>query len=348
VAVLLVVAFHIGKLLREERFVPGGFIGVDLFFVLSGFLIASLLFEEHGRRGGISLRRFYARRACRLLPALYVYLLAHLLYWTLRGFSLRDELRAIAAIVLYVSNLAQSAGEEFPRALIHTWSLGVEEQFYLLCPIALVWLLRARPSPRTVVALLLAGAAASALIRMWVWHRGSGYPAAYMRPDARFDGLLIGMAAAQAWRHDLFPHRWLAGAGSVGAGVIVAVALATQSDAEWMFYGGYTLISVAGAAVVLAVAHGAWRLAAALDAAPLRAVGRVSYALYLWHVLVIFMVSQHLGSWPRPLQALLALVGSAVVTAASWLLVETPFLRLKERWSMASPEDARQAASPSP
>ena len=346
VAVLLVVAFHVGFVLHPsgpgfpKTYAPGGFAGVDVFFVLSGFLITSLLLEERQRQGNISFRRFYARRAFRLLPALGLLLVAHLVYAAYQGIPLRGEAKALLSITFYGSNITQSLHLFMPAELIHTWSLAVEEQFYLVWPSLLLVLLAWRSSgarrSKNVLAWTLFGSLVATNVACVLTWRTQGYPAAYMMPYCHADGLIIGCAAAFLWRQGQLPVR---GAGVVGwagfVGLIAFTFVWTQGPgAGAVYYGGYALIALAAAAMLNALLVGGSGngLGALLSWRPLRAVGKVSYGLYLWHAMILTILDQHtLGLGPLP-RAVVGLALSAAATAGSWYFLEQPFLRLKDRY----------------
>ena len=332
-AVLLVTGLHAGLAIhpRNGGLLPGGFIGVDIFFVLSGFLITSLLVNEHAKTGGINFGRFYARRALRLLPALFVLLGAHVLYALWTNIPLRLEAKSILAVVFYVSNWAQSAGLRVPGGIIHTWTLAIEEQFYLVWPAALLLLVRYVPSRRWMLSIVGGAALASAAIRAWIWAYGSGYPAAYMRTDARADGLLIGVGLALVWRWRLIPTRWLNIGATVSLAILLGVAVFWDSSSGGMYYGGYTVVSVAAAIVIIAVMENAWRLKPIFETKQLVAVGRVSYGLYLWQGLALHAAAARLPNHSRLFVAVVGVALAAAATVASWYLVEQPFLRIKDR-----------------
>jgi peptidoglycan/LPS O-acetylase OafA/YrhL len=345
-AILLVVALHFGFIVHPattglpKSYVPGGFAGVDVFFVLSGFLITSLLLEERQRRGAVSLNLFYIRRGLRLLPALALLLAVHLVYALQQGLSIKREAEALASIAFYASNVTQSVHKFMPAELSHTWSLAVEEQFYLVWPGLLLVLLSARAFTKSgrerlplgwtfVGALLLTNVA-----RIIVW-RTQGYPAAYMLPYCHADGLIVGCGLAFLRRDGRLPVKGAAVAGWLGLGALLAFALfyPQTSSRNAIYYGGYTLIALASAAIINAVLVGEERLNRAFSWTPLVATGRVSYGLYLWHVMIFELLLQHnlgLGRWPR---AILGLVLSLAATLVSWFVVEQPALRLKTRYS---------------
>lgn len=345
-AVLMVVAYHVGYVLRPtgtglpKSYAPGGFAGVDVFFVLSGFLITGLLLQERERRGSISFRRFYARRAFRLLPALGLLLLAHLAYVVYEGLPLRREAEALLSVTSYASNISQSLHLFIPTELGHTWSLAVEEQFYLVWPSLLVLLLAWRWRSSKHSQALLPWVFAVALLgtnvaRILTW-RTQGFPAAYVMPYCHADGLIIGSAVAFLWQHGRLPVRNARLYGWVGLlGLVAFTFVWTQApDRAAINYGGYPILALAAAAVLSAVLVGSPRLNVLLSWRPLRATGRVSYGLYLWHLMIFQILAEHnslgLDWWSR---GVVVLALSAAATLISWYFVEQPFLRLKARYS---------------
>jgi peptidoglycan/LPS O-acetylase OafA/YrhL len=353
----MVVALHVGYLVHPavtgpaRSYFPGGFAGVDVFFVLSGFLITSLLLQERDRRGGIGFKKFYIRRALRLLPALAALLAVHVIYAIQQGRSLSGEFEAVASIGFYASNITQSFHLYMPVELSHTWSLSVEEQFYLLWPAALAYLLYRRAKSggdlhRTVPVLLVVALVVTNVARVIVWHT-EGYPAAYMLPYCHADGLVVGAMLAFAYQRGRAPRRGASTAGWIGLIFLLAftVLWVQGKDASSIYYGGYTVLAVASAAVINAVLVAPGRLSKALSWRPLVAVGRVSYGLYLWHVMLLNILLQHtlgLGVWPR---AALGLALSAAATIGSWYLIEQPALHLKERFSSGVAALAPSSAS---
>lgn len=352
VAVLLVVVFHYGKLWRTESggLLPAGFIGLDLFFVLSGFLITSLLLNERAAGGKVSLARFYIRRGLRLLPALVGLLVAHAIYSQVKHVPLNSELAQIASVLAYVSNVAQIywLPEMLQSGLSFTWSLAIEEQFYLVWPAALLFGVLRYAKTRTQILVVVFGLAlVSAVIRLYIWHLGSGYPAAYMRPDARADGLLIGAGCAFVWRWRMVPAQYLNEVAIVAFIGILGTALVIPRENAIMFSGGFTVVSIAAAIVLLATAQNAWALQPLMEANWLRLLGKVSYGLYLWHALSLRIAfSLFHGRGPLVVGAV-GLAITAATTAASWFVIEQPFLRLKGRFGAAGTV-VPAAAAPSP
>lgn len=357
-AILLVVALHFGFVVHPataglpKSYVPGGFAGVDVFFVLSGFLITSLLLEERDRRRSISFSRFYVRRALRLLPALALLLAAHLVYALQQGLSIRREAEALASIAFYASNVTQSLHMYMPSELSHTWSLAVEEQFYLVWP-ALLLLLSVWAAKRTerggsrLVWIFVGALVVTNVARVIVW-RTQGYPAAYILPYCHADGLIIGCGLAYLRHTGRLPKKGASPAGWLGLAGLVAFALffPQGSTANVIYYGGYTIIALAAAAILNALLVEAAQLGRLFSWTPLVATGRVSYGLYLWHVMILELLLQHtlgLSAWPR---AIFGLLLSLVATLLSWFLVEQPALRLKARYFARPKLSAAVSAQP--
>jgi len=343
VAVLMVLTTHMMLVLIPSHVADvfvGGFLGVELFFVLSGFLITSLLLSEHARSGRISFHRFYLRRALRLLPALVVLLFVHLVYAALTGLDLRLELHTVLVAIFYVSNWTTAGGHEVTSGLVHLWSLAVEEQFYLVWPIVTAAMVSWRWSRRFAIAIIAVAIAALTVRTAIQWKPGTNFfniNSIYVRTDTQAVELLAGAAAAYVWARYPLPRRALHLLATASAVFVAFCAWELGVTKGFYYRGGLTLIAIAGSLVVLATVSGEWMLARALSWRPLRAVGRVSYGLYLWHLPIFFEVHRHAGSWPTALQVLLALGITAGATVASWRLVETPFLRRKATLAWAAP-----------
>ncbi|GAA2861640.1 acyltransferase [Actinoplanes cyaneus] len=305
VAVLLVVLSHAGVPLMA-----GGYVGVDVFFVISGFLITSLLLREAAAQGRISIGRFYARRALRLLPVAAVVLISTLIaarLWlpaTRIGELSRDALSAAG----YVANLRfAEIGTDYlnadapPSPFQHFWSLAVEEQFYLLWPLLLM-LPRRKP---LLAGLVLASFTAGVLVT------ARSAPWAYFGPHTRAWELGVGALLA------VFGVRARSRVLG-GAGLVAIVIAALWFDDATPYPGMYALLPVAGAAAVLAGGF------SPLAARPLQAVGRLSYGWYLWHWPLLLIGPAALGLDPS---LPLALALAAAALGLSWVtyhLVENP------------------------
>jgi peptidoglycan/LPS O-acetylase OafA/YrhL len=338
IAVIAVMLYH-----GQVAWLRGGFLGVDVFFTLSGYLITYLLLVEFRAWGSIDLRQFWLRRARRLLPALFLVLVAVAVYGAVAVSPERlGRLRGDAvATLLYVANwrfaaTGQSYFDQFqePSPLLHAWSLGIEEQFYWLFPVFLLAWLHLRRSTRGLTTVLLTGAGASALLMAALYRPGADPSRIYYGTDTRAAALLIGAALAawsvrRAGRRDTNAARqprprWLIdAAGLVGlAGLFLAFTRLSESSGL-LFRGGLVLVALLTSLVLLATERETLvnRL---LGWEPLRAVGVVSYGLYLWHWPIYLVLSPtRTGADGWPLLGL-RLATTAALAAGSYLLVERP------------------------
>jgi peptidoglycan/LPS O-acetylase OafA/YrhL len=319
----------------------GGFLGVDGFFVLSGFLITALLLQEWELGGGISLRRFYARRALRLLPALGVTAAACALYAAV--WASRDEAkpvwRGVFSAVAYCANFLASAGKDLGM-LVHTWSLSTEEQFYLLWPPALLGMLRAGWKRPVIAALVAVGVCAAAGWRAWLFSHGASLPRVFYAPDTRADALLVGCLLGLLWAWKLLPAtpRWRLAFRLMALGTLPYLFFrmtATVVEMPQLYRGELTVVAGAFALVILELVDRPFKpFAWALENRVMRWLGRVSYGLYLWHPPVMyFWIVQGPRYGVTGTASLLAQAFSIlVVAAASYYFVERPFLRLKRNF----------------
>jgi peptidoglycan/LPS O-acetylase OafA/YrhL len=290
--------------------IEGGSAGVTLFFVLSGYLITTLLLAERSAAGRVDLRNFYVRRGLRLFPALFALLVVVGFgsAFGLWGSAGGDMTIAIPAVLVYVGNWAQVIGIPM-GALGHTWSLAIEEQFYLIWPVTL--LLALRLGDRRIIGLLTIFAAV--LVTPWrveLLLAGS-LGQAFAGTDSHADALLMGCAIG------LLEIKLPAPAGWLGLlGIVLSGAL-------WSGGGGLVfMLPIATAAAVLAVAGSP----EVLGWTPLAHLGRISYGLYLWHFLFIW--------WDLPWPIVFVL--SFIVAEASYAAIERPFLRWKDRFRVVT------------
>ncbi|HWE11095.1 MAG TPA: acyltransferase family protein [Solirubrobacteraceae bacterium] len=353
IAVVAVILYHGGV-----RWAPGGFLGVELFFVLSGFLITSLLVAEWARSSTIALRAFWARRARRLLPALFVLVLVIGVYYALGGPAQAIpnlETNGISTL-LYFNNWHQIAtGTNYFAAsgpispLQHTWSLAIEEQFYVVWPLVVLGVLglarrRGASGRRTLQILLglsLAGALASAAETALLFDGGRGLDRVYYGTDTRAAGLLIGAALAitvtirRRWpkpasRLGLGPaRRRLLGAGAVAAvaALLAGVGLVRGSDG-WVYpYGLLALDGAAAIVIVAAVTAPGAAVSRLLSVAPLRGLGAISYGLYLWHFPLFLWLDESSTGTTGTTLLVLRLSATLAVSLLSYRLVEQPIRR---------------------
>ncbi len=304
IAILLVLASHVG--LGGN----GGAVGVTLFFVLSGFLITNLLVGELDSEGSIRLGRFYFRRADRLLPALVLYLVGAGLVAIAFGRSWGWVWNETWPPLLYVANYSQILGAELDMNW-QTWSLAVEEHFYLIWPLLLLLI----PTRRRL-RLLGAGVLVLAVWSGFTWFLDSDW--GYSSTDANAYALAAGCLVAVARRERAAP-RFPPSAPLLG---VVLLAAATAIAAH----------PIRQPIVVAIAALTVWACVAGevgvLGSRPLRFVGRISYGLYLWHVPVLMAAGSALGS------RALAAVASVGVAWMSWIVVERPLLiRREDHWN---------------
>ncbi|MEN3272179.1 MAG: hypothetical protein V7636_940 [Actinomycetota bacterium] len=318
VAVVGVLAFHLGHL-------RGGYLGVDLFFVLSGYLITSLLLVEWERTGRVGLGAFWSRRARRLLPALFLLIGAVALYAAtsppaLAPSALRgDALATLGYIANWHAVIAHHGYWELfaaPSLLAHTWSLAIEEQLYVVWPLIVVVALRF--GRRALLWTAIALAVASAVAMIVVHGAGDDTARAYYGTDTRAAAVLVGAALA-AWRGRRHAVLQLAAVPLVIAWCTVA------GTSNGLYEGGFALCSLAGALVVAGVLEPG-PLSSALSARPLRHLGAISYGVYLWHwpVFVVLDARTPIAGWPL-LVAKLAV--TLAISEASYRLLELPIRR---------------------
>jgi len=326
-AVLLVVLFHAGV-----PWVGGGFVGVDAFFVISGFLITGLLLRERLDTGRIRVTAFYARRVRRLLPAAAVVLVATLVAssrWTAPldrpGVALDA---ASAALSIGNVRFALAAGDYFasvaaPSPFLHFWSLGVEEQFYLVWPALLLVAGRLLPWPRLGTFAALVAVSGASLAAAVVLTDGAPNWAFYSLPTRAWELGLGGLLAIAAPSLAGIPSPIRSLASVLGIGALVGAAVLL--DASTAFPGTAALAPTLGvAAIILGRGAGPSIL---LATAPFRWLGRISYSLYLWHWPLLVLGPLALGVDPDVgLNLALAAVAVAIATV-SWAVVEEPFRR---------------------
>lgn len=329
IAVLAVLGFHfsfaIGWLTHLFR---GGFIGVDIFFVLSGMLITELLVHEHLTQGRVSLRGFYRRRSQRLLPALVVFLIATPVYYSLAHSRGRATLNTFRSVVSEVTIGHLTA--PFTAGVSQVWTLVVEWEFYLIWPIVLVTLLRRGVAVRSIGYGAAVAACALTGIRAIAYHfDGHDFALNYYLAGFRFDQLLLGCALGLIGASPKVPW-WLRTLGL--ADLLVVIAHARVQDA-WMSNGATILIAVAAAYVVQPRTE-RWWLDSLLSSAPMVWTGKLSYSLYLWSVPVSSELARHTTSWSALARVPLFLAGSFAAASISYYLVEKRF-RLPSRTPLA-------------
>ncbi|HTR78712.1 MAG TPA: acyltransferase family protein [Gemmatimonadaceae bacterium] len=336
VAVAGVVLFHAGHL-------KGGYLGVDFFFTLSGFLITSLLLAEAGSSGSVGLGGFWSRRARRLLPALSLLLLGVAGYCVLFATSTQlGQVRGDALATLgYVANWRQVFSHQdyfalfqSPSPLDHTWSLAIEEQFYLVWPLLfslLLWRFRDRTPAAVLVTSLVLAAGSSVL--MFELYSSASTTRAYYGTDTRAAAILFGAALA-AWRRLRGPTVvWvrrvaLEVVGVVAVALLAVAWVALDGQSRTLYRGGFLVCGLAATAVIAAATHPQrGPVARVLELRPLVGLGLISYGVYLYHWPIDIVVDEKrmgFGGWPLVVvQVLITLA----VSLASFYFVERPIRR---------------------
>ncbi len=368
-SVVLVILYHAGVVRNAEApigtrnpwFFDGGFLGVEVFFVVSGFLITSLMLEERSRTGRVVLHQFWFRRFRRLLPALWVMIASCVVWATFWGRDYLADLRSDAFFGLfYAANFQQLAGKVsyfggLAHLLRHLWSLAVEEHFYLFFPLVFVLVLRNRfTSPRRLLRVVVPAAVLSAVLFVVVWAppverlTDNGVQLddtrqnwAYLSTFTRMAGILIGVSLAVLWApwkktaeqrvvenrtaETRRGGRRLDFAGVVAVVVVVMAALVLKSDSPVLYRGGLALVSLLAAVAIAAVVDPRARVMRALFANPvMAAIGLRSYGLYLWHWPIFVGPMSGRSLWERLVIGGLATV---VISELCYRLVETPVRR---------------------
>ena len=358
-AVLGVLLYH-----GDLTWMQGGFLGVDVFFVLSGFLITTLITEEFERSGRINFGKFYLGRARRLLPALLLMLfvvgLVAAIFYRESAFAYRQD--ALASL-LYVTNwwyivADQSYFEAIgrPAFLQHLWSLAVEEQFYLIWPAIAFVLLKWRG--RRAVFYVAIGAALLSTAWMIALSVRNGYPLeadpsrAYFGSDTHVMGLLLGAALAMVWRPGRLSRHLTAGAKAIitalGVSALLGVVwfyLQVSEYSPFLYRGGFFVLSAVVCVLIAAASHPGVPFGPILGAQPMRYIGQRSYGLYLWHWPIFVITRPGLdvpvtGAWNFALRMALTFL----VAELSYRFVEIPIRRgaigaFVKRWKAAKPAE---------
>lgn len=330
----------IGLVLLSHAHVPlfdGAFFGVDLFFVLSGYLITALLLIEHERTGRLAFWRFYRRRFFRLMPALALFLLAYCLLAPLIWPELDDIQSDALVSILYLADYG-IAFFDSPGTLLHMWSLSVEEHFYLLWPLVLLLILRLAPRGQRWWPVALLWLLGTLWRAYWVMD-GQQFYKIFFRFDTRFSGLMAGALLAlllherPAWiaavQRRLHHALWL----------VLALPLLLQlgwDDAHALLWG-ITVVEAAAAVILIGAQRRRGLVPAMLGAAPLVALGRLSYGIYLWHYPVVRYLRAEF-SWP--VVVVLGLAISAALAALSYHTIE--------RWALRRRDGQPRRPAPAP
>ncbi len=340
IAVLGVIAYHVGA-----DSIPGGLLGVGVFFTLSGYLITDILLTQVNR-GGIKLAQFWLARARRLLPALIVMLIVVLAWVTVFGPQQPSDFNESAGSALFYfqnwwlifHDVSYFAAFATPEPLNHLWSLSVEEQFYILWPFMLMVGIRLVPErvgpggTRPRLALVTLGLGLVSVILMLVLYKPGLDPSrVYYGTDTRAQELLIGAALAMVWPSRMLRPNISASArnvidlqGCVGLLVIALMFWRSSEFQSFLYRGGFLVLSIGTAMLIAALAHPASRLGPILGCAPLRWIGQRSYGIYLWHFPVIILSTPEGAHGDSLVRATLQIAVTVGIAALSWKYVEDP------------------------
>lgn len=350
VAIIIVMASH-----ADVPFLKGGFVGVDIFFVLSGFLISALLVQEFDRLQSINLKHFYMRRVLRLAPALIsmllIFCLASLVFLT-EEHAYKNYIDSIISL-FYLSNWARAFSIHPPDFLRHTWSLSIEEQFYIIWPVVLLVLLRSSMNRYHV-----AVAAVTIALLSWCWRISlSALDATAERLfdglDTRADGLMLGCALGIVISSGLIEDKAKAvlSKSLVVIAPLAAVALLgfvafSRWDDPGMFYLGYIIVETLTVVVILDVLLNSRSILRKLLAIKwLVWVGTISYGIYLWHY-PIDRAMRALGYHRLAVITIGSLI-TLIVSAISYYYLERPILKTKKRFTRGAANNSIQPASAS-
>ena len=359
IAVVAVMVYH-----ANPDWLPGGFLGVEVFFVISGYLITLLLISEKERTSTIDMKQFWIRRARRLLPALFTMMIALTIWTALFERDALGKLRGdVIAAFFYVSNWYQiwtgagyTASNDF-APLRHLWSLAVEEQFYVIWPLVMFALLRGGSRKIADISRYLVLAAITITVLMAVlYHSGpvgtpevtpeaywtiagreiSKVDALYLSTITRASGLLLGAAFAMVWRPVALMRgplrskgRLLDGVALVGFLVLAAMAwwmylLGPDGADAWLFRGGFFLCGVATLMMVAAVTHEHAVTSRVLSVPVLLWIGTRSYGLYLYHWPIYQLIRNIAGNHLKLYEFVFAMVATGLITEVSYRFIETP------------------------
>jgi peptidoglycan/LPS O-acetylase OafA/YrhL len=340
VSIVAVMLYHTGIM-------SGGFLGVDMFFVLSGFLITSLLLEELAATGRVSFRSFYVRRALRLLPALApVVAIAGgaMIAWN----PSLGTVGFVLSVIFYTANWAIVYGLP-PGLLAHTWSLAIEEQFYVIWPPLLLILVRVIRRRWVLLLVVLSAAGLAVAHRFTIMHTPAGMARIYVGLDAHADPVLIGCALGIFCASRLFRRTRRAVVlwnvlGVLAGLALLALLVRARFPIDYVLASAGTWAAAASALVIVSALLPSSSCGDLLGCAPLTWLGRRSYALYLWHYPVFYVAGPLWKPEAHPTAALLAWVVTVALAAASFRYIEQPVLELKTSLATRDSEPARDLA----
>ena len=344
-AVLAVIIYHV-----DVNYLPGGFLGVDLFFVLSGYLISSLIIKEYRKTGSLNLYNFYIRRARRLLPAVYFMITVGLVVMVLFNEVLlrKSHLDAIFGYI-YSSNwwyifhkldYFDSFGAQSPFK--HLWSLAIEEQFYMIFPLLFLLVNRKKKSKDGTYKLnknflyVVLGLILVSLIAHILLFDINNISRIYFGTDTRAFSLLVGVVGAILYPMErlhakVTPQQNMiySVVSLVSIATLITVMIYTSEYNTWLYRGGFLLVAILGLIVIISSGKQHTLMSRLLSFKPIVFIGKISYSLYLWHfpVLVLTTPVSEIGN-PNIIFVILRVILTFILAAASYVFVETPIRKL--------------------
>ena len=345
IAVIAVIIYHI-----DANYLPGGFLGVDLFFVLSGYLISSLIIKEYKSTGTVNLYNFYVRRARRLLPAVYFMITVVLIIITLfNGVLLKKSYLDALFGYIYSSNwwyifhkldYFDSFGSQSPFK--HLWSLAIEEQFYMFFPLIFLIFNRKSKSNNSnsklnknfiyvVLSLILVSLIAHILL-----FDINNINRIYFGTDTRAFSLLVGVVGAILYPMDRLSERTTKKdnmiysiVSLVSILVLIGIMINTSEYNTWLYRGGFLLVAIIGLIIIISSGRQYTFMSKLLSFKPFVFIGKISYSLYLWHfpILVVTTPVSEIGN-PNLFYVTLRIVLIFLVATGSYMFVETPIRKL--------------------
>ena len=344
-AVLAVIIYHV-----DVNYLPGGFLGVDLFFVLSGYLISSLIIKEYRKTGSLNLYNFYIRRARRLLPAVYFMITVGLVVMVLFNEVLlrKSHLDAIFGYI-YSSNwwyifhkldYFDSFGAQSPFK--HLWSLAIEEQFYMIFPLLFLLINRKKKSKDGTYKLnknflyVVLGLILVSLIAHILLFDINNISRIYFGTDTRAFSLLVGVVGAILYPMEklhakVTPQQNImySVVSLVSIATLITVMIYTSEYNTWLYRGGFLLVAILGLIVIISSGKQHTLMSRLLSFKPVVFIGKISYSLYLWHfpVLVLTTPVSEIGN-PNIIFVILRVILTFALATASYVFVETPIRKL--------------------
>ncbi len=343
-SILAVIMFHGGI-----PFLSGGFIGVDIFFVISGFLITSLLIKEKEKTGRINIMNFFLRRIFRLVPALIVLLLVFNIFSV---FALEKDIAVenfldSFIVLFYSADWTRAMGLQRPDWLGHAWSLSVEEQFYIIWPFIFIALLKVSKNYLSIALIVLTMALASFACRVVFTLHGFHPDRLYNGLDSRADALLIGCLCSLLLSSEWYP--WVLTKLKsihvlfyISLITLVTSAIVSRWTSPRMFYLGYFIIAMCAAIIIikLTISVNNSVIEKALTQPVIVWIGKISYGLYLWHY-PIFKIMRFY-EYSRVTTFIFGTAFTFIFSVLSYYFIERPFLLLKGKTSFITPEPANE------